>query len=625
MTIQETIWGEEKELPEVQIFVPSAAAINAVSSSLNSEYLSDIIEMAAPFYKFAKQHRCYTIDKNGKKSYPAITEKVLSDMKMLKKDWINLYATLNHINNFHLFFNQMPKKQQELFHMVLCNHYVTEEKAEKILGIKDIIVESYYFWDHEVETIGSLKQWYSAISAKSSESSYTKGHFLKLKEEVMYTKFLPAFFPNMMNVPVRKQLTKEEKEGLTIYSEENTIFTILPIISSLYDSKQIVFGRSKVATAAVKKAAKMMNTKEFFPKGDKDTSILAASYLINNYSLYYCSNRRSKKNRPEPQDELRDIFRNNIIEEETIVPLLLPHITGFRKAMFECSNCYYLLEQIQDVLVRYSEQEWLEINQFCFLVRVISDEAEESYQPFSIPDLNKVDLYNQYSKHYIYLDNFFCELTLPLIKSFLFMMAAMGMVEIAYSEVSADDKKAVSCFDGLKYVRLTNLGKYALCLTDKYVRTKEQDVTYFELDSENLIIKSLVDANPYESLLGSLAEHISKKMYKVTPESFLKDCDSKKDIENRIAIFKDYVCDKPSANWSTFFKQMLDRCSPMIKPQKQYKLLQLPAENKELQRIVLSDPNIRKYILKAEDYHILVEQDNYKKFCDTLKKYGYLL
>ena len=43
------------------------------------------------------------------------------------------------------------------------------------------------------------------------------------------------------------------------------------------------------------------------------------------------------------------------------------------------------------------------------------------------------------------------------------------------------------------------------------------------------------------------------------------------------------------------------------------------------QRIVLSDPNIRKYILKAEDYHILVEQDNYKKFCDILKKYVYLL
>ena len=114
-------------------------------------------------------------------------------------------------------------------------------------------------------------------------------------------------------------------------------------------------------------------------------------------------------------------------------------------------------------------------------------------------------------------------------------------------------------------------------------------------------------------------------MYKVTPESFLKDCNSKKDIENKIALFKDYICDAPPTNWKSFFKQMLERCNPMLKPKKKYLLLQLPAENKELQRIVLSDPKIRKYILKAEDYHILVEQDNYKKFCDILLKYGYLL
>lgn len=625
MAIQKSIRGEEKELPEVEIFVPSAAQISAASSSLNSEYLSEVQEMAAPYYKFAKHHRCYTIDKNGKKSYPAITEKVHNDMKMLKKDWINLYATLNHVNNFHHFFHLMPKKEQELLYEVLCNHYVTEEKAQKILGKKKVVVESYYYWDDEVEPIGSLKQWYSALSAKSREVRYDKGNYLTLKEDKMYTMFLPAFFGAMMDVPVRKQLTEEEKKGLTLYSGENTIFMKLPIISSLYDSKQIIFGRSKVASAAVKKAAKMLNMKEFFPNGDKDTSMLAASYLINNYSLYYCSNRRSKKNRPEPQDELKDILRSNIIEDETLIPLLLPDITGLRKNLFEYCNCYDLLEHIQDVLVKYREQEWIEINQFCFLVRVNSDEAEESYQPFAISDLNRVDLFNQYNKKDIYIDNFYYEFTLPLIKSFLFMMAAMGMVEIAYSEVSPDTKDAASCFDGLKYVRLTNLGKYALCLTDKYVRTKEQDITYFELDSENLIVKSLVDANPYESVLGSLAEHISKKMYKVTAESFLKDCDCKKDIENRIALFKDYVCDKPSANWSAFFKQMIERCSPMIKPQKQYKLLQLPADNKELQRIVLSDPNIRKYILKAEDYHILVEQDNYKKFCDTLKKYGYLL
>lgn len=624
MTIEKTIWGEEGKRSEVQIYLTSSEQISSQTYTLNQKRLNEVEELAEPYYKFALKHRCYVIDKKGNKSYLPITEMVFNRKKMQKKDWIKLYASLNNINNFSIFYETMPAKEKRLFQYVLYHHYITEEQARTILDRKVITERNYYYWEDKREPVGNLKQWYNVERAKSSYSKYIKGNYLELKGKA-YFKFLPIFYQEKMKVPIHKKLSEEELKGLSVYSGENAIFINLPILSSLYASKQIEFGRSKVTTAAVRKAAKMLNIKEFFHDGDKDASTLVASYLINNYSLYYSSHTKSKKNRAEPQEELRDIFLDNLFDEETIIPLLLPNISGFRKSMFEASNCYNLFEQIQETLARYSDKEWIEVNQFCFLIRVNSEEAEGFYQPFYIGDLNKTDLFNQYSKHDIYLENFYHEFTQPLIKSFLYLMAAFGMVEIAYSPVQAEDKEAASYFDGLKYVRLTNLGKFGLFLTNEYVRTKEEDVIYFELDKDSLIIKSLVDNNPYESILCNMAEHISKKMYKVTPESFLKDCNTKKDIENKIALFKDYICNAPPANWNAFFKQMLDRCSPMIKPKKKYLLLQLPAENKELQRIVLSDPNIRKYILKAEDYHILVEQDNYKKFCDTLKKYGYLL
>lgn len=589
---------------------------------LNKMRLDEVEALAEPYYKFAKKHRCYVLDKKGNKNYPAITDMVLNDTKMLKKDWVKLYASLNNLNNFAILYQGMNKKEQELFQYVLCHHYIPEERAKEILGRKTITERKYYYWDDEAEPVGDLKQLYTVERAKSSYSRYRKGNYLELKEG-MYSKFLPIFYEDMKNVPVKKKLSKEEKKGLTIYSCENDIFMQMPILSSLYDSKQIPFGRSKVSTASTKKAAKMINIKEFFPNGDKDTSMLAATYLINSYSLYYEYHKKSKK--METPDILRDLIVENNFEDNILISLLLPQITGFRKSMLEASMGLNFMGDILGTFIELDDKEWIEIDKFCFRMRTFSEESEENYLIFYVDDINKVDLFNQYDKKDVYIENFYREISIPLIKSYLFMMAALGLVEIAYSEVSADDKNVVSCFDGLKYVRLTNLGKYALSITDKYVRSKEEDVTYFELDAESLIIKSLVDVNPYESLLGNLAEHISKKMYKVTPESFLKDCDSKKDIENKIALFKDYVCDNPSANWKAFFKQMLDRSNPMLKPKKKYLLLQLPAENKELQRIVLSDPNIRKYILKAEDYHILVEQDNYKKFCDILKKYGYLL
>ena len=122
-----------------------------------------------------------------------------------------------------------------------------------------------------------------------------------------------------------------------------------------------------------------------------------------------------------------------------------------------------------------------------------------------------------------------------------------------------------------------------------------------------------------------MADHISKNMYKVTNESFLRQCSDKKDIDNNVSLFKEYVSAGLPPVWKTFFDQLARKCKLLTKPKKKYQLLQLPPADKELQRIVLGDPTVRQYTLKAENYHILVEQENLKKVCDALKKYGYLL
>lgn len=96
-------------------------------------------------------------------------------------------------------------------------------------------------------------------------------------------------------------------------------------------------------------------------------------------------------------------------------------------------------------------------------------------------------------------------------------------------------------------------------------------------------------------------------------------------ITNKINLFRDYICKEPPANWEQFFKELENRCKPMKAPQKKYTLLQIPAGNKELQRIILTDPTIRKYTLKAEGFILLVESNNKGKVVEALKKYGYLL
>ena len=72
-------------------------------------------------------------------------------------------------------------------------------------------------------------------------------------------------------------------------------------------------------------------------------------------------------------------------------------------------------------------------------------------------------------------------------------------------------------------------------------------------------------------------------------------------ITNKINLFRDYICKEPPANWEQFFKELENRCKPMKAPQKKYTLLQIPAGNKELQRIILT--NHRDYTTVPDPYY----------------------
>ena len=215
----------------------------------------------------------------------------------------------------------------------------------------------------------------------------------------------------------------------------------------------------------------------------------------------------------------------------------------------------------------FHKEGWLPIDKLLFHCRVSPKNTESHFLLLYYSDLLKANFCNEYDGKELFCDDTIQELIYPYLKAALFMMAAFGFVEIAYKE--KPDEGATSYYDTLAYVRLTNLGLYALGIKRKYVRTKEADIHYFKLDTERLIIKSLVDNNPYESLLGNMATAISKKMYKVSYESFLNGCEKLQDINSKIDFFKEYISsqDLPD-NWAKFFKDIKKRCKPMKAPKK---------------------------------------------------------
>lgn len=623
MATETTLWDMSDKRPEKTIYVPEGMENEQIISTLMHGYdVSKLQEAAYDVRETFKKYKLVAQDKDGKKYEPAPITLMLSNKKKLKKDYAAYLAIMKHTNNFSLYYDEWSEPVKELFKQTSANHYILHTKATKILG-EPSIIESKYFWD-DPKINNKLDNWYGTIEAKApipKKNAYgCSNYYLELADSSYYVQTLPSLFPELMNIEKCEELP--DAEAYKTYSGENTIFTAVPIMSSLFDSGQLNLGRNKLPASELKKTSKLLNLPEFFTDDNKYFSNICASFVLNFYTIY-CMDLYNN-DMTETQDLLKDLFKNLDEMQEYLMPILLPHISGFRKNLFNYCSCGYQINVLQSVLKDFHKEGWLPIDKLLFHCRMSPKNTERQFLLFYYADLFKANFCNEYDGKELFCDDTIQELTYPYLKAALFMMAAFGFVEIAYKE--KPDEGATSYYDTLAYVRLTNLGLYALDIKRKYVRTKETEIHYFELDTERLIIKSLVDNNPYESLLGNMATAISKKMYKVSYESFLNGCEKLQDINSKIDFFKEYISsqDLPD-NWVQFFKDIKKRCKPMKAPKKKYSLLQIPTDDKELQHIILTDPTIRKYTLKAEGFILLVETSYKSKVVEALKKYGYLI
>lgn len=611
--------NDERE--EKEIYVPNSQERFEAEKLLNKYSLETMAVQYKPYLDYAKKYRLVKIDSNGKRVYPTEITMVFTSEKITKKNWVTFYAILCHPKNIHLFMSEFSAKEATLMQKVIANHYVSLHDAELLLGEK--MTEKRYLshsWSDRKVLKAKYAMFYQMVSAIGPQTvlTYYGQEYLVLRKNIQHI-LIDMVFGKYLQMSTLDSLPEED--DLKVYNTEEDIFVNYPILVVLFESKQIMMGKSKVPATAVKKVQNMCNLQEFFPEGEKDANSLCAYIVANVFTLYAAAKGTNKAKKTETN--IKAIITDMFEYMHYLIPIILSHVKGFRRTQLYNSYCNELCHIIQDVVSDYAQDGWLNIKSLCAKVRTYNAQAEYFWLLLSKQDFEQLKLQNSYNEHQIWLDNFIMEITRPFVKAYLFMMAAFGVVELAYHE--KPDENDTCYYDTLQYVRLTDLGKYVFGITKKYEHKSAKMKNYFELDDNNLIIRSLDSNNPYKSVASAMAQPISKNMYKMSYESFLDSCQCLSDISNKIDMFRDNICQKPPVIWEQFFRDIQNRCQPLTSPQKKYQLVQIPADNKDLQRIILTDPTIRKYTLKVENFMILIESNNYKKVCDTLKKYGYLV
>lgn len=604
-----------------EIYLPEDGELSTRVFHLQMLPVKELRERALAYRRFVENYDLYALDKTGHKYVPGCVANMMDDGEKSDVDMINFVCILQNPRNYPLLSEHLSEGAQKLLKELVLNHSLYIGDAEKVYG-KSCLVKQENFGK---STVGLCPELDGMFFLQNAYGNHTNCIINSVREKYIYVQnrdceeYMPIVLREELAMAPLDELPGEE--GLTCFSGEDYIFTVLPMLESLYDGGHLAFNKNKLPVAQQKAAMRMLCLPEYFADGDKVASKANATFVINLYTLY-CDNDYDGK-LAQDQDKLKDFLAHVCAYRGLLFRLMLPHVSGSWKALVDSCTVCELSENILAVLKKYADMGWMPIEKFCLHTRCVRSGAENVATLFSSFELDRRNLYNDYTKTSIYLDNLIADVTYPYIKAFLFMLAGFGFVEVAHE--GKPKENARSYFEGLRYVRLTNLGKYALGLTDKYVAKEKEEVKCFELDDSNLIAKSVVSPNPYESVLAGMAEHISKKMYKVTYESFLTGCHSLGDIVSRIGLFHDYVCKNPPAVWETFFRQVKERWQPLLAPKKQYMLYQIPHDNKELQRIILSDPVIRNCCVKAEGYLLLVDTDLLKVFKETLLKYGFTM
>jgi len=217
-------------------------------------------------------------------------------------------------------------------------------------------------------------------------------------------------------------------------------------------------------------------------------------------------------------------------------------------------------------------------------------------------------------------------ISLPLMKALLFLFSSLNMVSLAYSEPRNEkyllkDKPYLSIYDGLTYVRLTDFGEFVLDRKKSFSTGIKKQTAEFILDEIRPLI-TLLGEDPVKRLaLENVGKRATTSSYLVDYQSFLKDCSNRDEVKNKIEYFRTHISKSPPEIWEAFFQSVLARMEPFKIIKNMYILKVQP--DKELIALLTTDPVLKKHVIKAEKYHLIVEKKQYPTVKKRLAQFGF--
>lgn len=608
------------------INLSSQEAIIVSRDILSSHTISEIKYLVKYLLNSLNYIRYVVINENNHKYVPDVIKLCATKKQCLKAELLNFASLFFNEDNFHLFLETLPDNVRAIWIAAADKIFLSEKEANELLG-EECVIDTHRW--HQVGVCNTLGEGiFKITSSERFDYSDNNTYYLTFKSY-----WLRELTYRCSHHTLKDCQTAVLPDKLTVFNAEADLFQEIPILNNLRESGMLTLGRTHFFTAKLRKALDKARINNF-NLNEKSTKYyeetLRSYYLIITYLLTCERTYDHVINSASPLQLIQLCVKYVFDHTSKFCKLFLPHITCIdRDYDYSHRNTNRLMRSFERSLLTLKSSMWVSIEQVLYQTRCFFD--HKTYVSILIQEPTSYynigfKLRDKNADEPIKYDEIITRVTYQSIKSVLLAMASWGIIEIAYDPTTTGNGPSYLT-DALRYVRLTNLGKYVLGEAKSYQlpATMVNTCKDFELNTDRLLIKVLNPNSKGSFALEKIATPITSQLYRTDFSVFLKECNTKDDIKKKIDLFKKYIANEPPQIWADFFNAMLERSNALKKVKTSYITRSIDAKDKELQDIIMHDPNIKQYILRAEGYVVLIEQAHLNDVNNILKTYGYTI
>lgn len=593
---------------------------------LSSHTITEIKYLVKYLLNSLNYIRYVAVNENNHNYVPDVIKLCATKKQCLKAELLNFASLFFNEDNFHLFLETLPDNVRAIWIAAADKIFLSEKEANELLG-EECVIDTHRW--HQVGVCNTLGEGiFKITSSERFDYSDNNTYYLTFKSY-----WLRELTYRCSHHTLKDCQTAVLPDKLTVFNAEADLFQEIPILNNLRESGMLTLGRTHFFTAKLRKALDKARINNF-NLNEKSTKYyeetLRSYYLIITYLLTCERTYDHVINSASPLQLIQLCVKYVFDHTSKFCKLFLPHITCIdRDYDYSHRNTNRLMRSFERSLLTLKSSMWVSIEQVLYQTRCFFD--NKTYVSILIQEPTSYynigfKLHDKNADEPIKYDEIITRVTYQSIKSVLLAMASWGIIEIAYDPTTTANGLSYLT-DALRYVRLTNLGKYVLGEAKSYQlpATMVNTCKDFELNADRLLIKVLNPNSKGNFALGKIATPITSQLYRTDFSVFLKECNTKDDIVKNIDLFKKYIANEPPQIWEDFFNAMLERTNALKKVRTSYITRSIDAKDKELQDIIMHDPKLKQYILRAEGYVVLIEQAHLSDVNNILKTYGYTI